>query len=284
MADEAHQKPHPGNVSVLPRQPCFSPRTAAAPPTTGGSGQGYRDLKAENKEDSSKRPGGDGGEGEGRGGGGKGTGRGRQPAKASHRRQLALPQHPQSPHAPSYTDRNRKTETLILGGTAAATFPTSPHTLAAGSPTTWSAFAILSTPSRPYHPRPPQLPHCTELLGAPGPHIPPSVLFMLSGPGSQDASGSILRASCQIWSPESLQGQASPRSTFITHLSSLSPSQLSVPRDQFSPKPLTPPHDPAPYPRWSPAPTQPEENSLNSGLPSRAYPRECTFITWFLGT
>lgn len=115
---------------------------------------------------------------------------GRQPAKARRRRLPALPPHPKNPHAPSYTDRNRKTEALILGGTAAATFPTSLHTLAAGSRTTWPGL--------------PQLPDCTELPGPPSPHTPSSVLFMLSGPGSQDASGSNPRASGQVWSLECL--------------------------------------------------------------------------------
>lgn len=46
-------------VPALPRQPCSSPRTAAAPLTTGGSGQGYRDLKAESRVGSSERPDGD---------------------------------------------------------------------------------------------------------------------------------------------------------------------------------------------------------------------------------
>ena len=67
MAGEAHWKPHLGKESVLPRQPCFAPRTAAAPPTTGGSGRGCRDLKAVNKGNRSKRPGGEGGWGRGGG-------------------------------------------------------------------------------------------------------------------------------------------------------------------------------------------------------------------------
>lgn len=67
MAGEAHWKPHLGKESILPRQPCFAPRTAAAPPTTGGSGRGCRDLKAVNKGNRSKRPGGEGGWGRGGG-------------------------------------------------------------------------------------------------------------------------------------------------------------------------------------------------------------------------
>lgn len=137
---------------------------------------------------------------------------------------------PQEPHAPSYTDGNRKTDSLVLGGTVAATFPTM------RAPLSGRKSNHVSRPLQASS----QLPHSPGSWALPAPLLPIHPVHA-SGEGPQ------------IWSPESLQGQASSCSTFITHLSSLIPSQPLVSRDQFSPKTLTPPIT-LPHPPRSPAP------------------------------
>lgn len=145
-------------MSGLPQQPCSFPRTAAAPLTTGGSGQGYKDLKAENKVGSSKGPDGDGWWGEER-----------QLDKARHGKVCQPSPLPESPHAPSHTDGNRKTNGLVPGGTAAATFTatlTASAALSAGSPTTCC---------RPPTPAPPPL-GSWDFPGPTRPHLSCSCL------------------------------------------------------------------------------------------------------------
>lgn len=55
------------------------------------------------------------------------VGGGRQLGRARHRKDCQASPHPKNPLAPSYPDGNRKTDTLVLGGTVAATFTASPH-------------------------------------------------------------------------------------------------------------------------------------------------------------
>ena len=153
MAGEAHRKPHLGKESVLPRQPCFAPHTAAAPLTTGGSGRGCRDLKAVNKGNRSKRPGGEGGWGRGGGSLPKPAAEDCQPCP--HTPGTHMP-----PHTQTETERQRRSSWAEL--------PLRP------SP---PAFTHLPL-AQEVRPRgqaspPPQLPDCTELPGPPSPTLPP---------------------------------------------------------------------------------------------------------------
>lgn len=94
---------------------------------------------------------------------------------------------PRSPHAPSHTGGNRKTDALVLGGTVAATFPTKPHCKShapAGSPTTHLGA----------HGPPPSSPALLGSGGPPSPDSPPSVPFRPHGESP----------CCQVLDPESL--------------------------------------------------------------------------------
>lgn len=130
--------------------------------------------------------------------------------RASERRRPALP-HPKSPHTPTYTDGNRKTDSLVLGQTTAATFPTNPH---CESYTFWQE---VQPQFRPFQASPPALP----LHWAPGPfqsHSPICPVHASRESPCCQAQALILKILCQVWSLAALQSQASPCSIFITCL------------------------------------------------------------------
>lgn len=146
---------------ALPRQPCSSPRTAAAPPTAAGSGQGYRDLTAEIKVGSSKRP----------DGGGWGW-RGETAWQSLTQKSLPAFLSPQKPTHPLIRRWKQKDRRSGPGRNCCCHLhhQPSPRELCspAGSPTT-----CCSPPPAP------RLLHHTGLLGLPRPT--PHVLFMPHG-------------------------------------------------------------------------------------------------------
>jgi hypothetical protein len=114
------EKPAWQCICILPGKPCSSPRTATAPLTAGESGQGYRDLGAENTarlelSGQFKEEG--------------GVGSVPKPAirKSFSERRLQPSPSSENPNSPRTQDGNRKTHAPVLCGAVAATFPSSPH-------------------------------------------------------------------------------------------------------------------------------------------------------------
>lgn len=148
----------------------------------------------------------------------------------------ASPTHTPRTHTPPQTQMETERQTLLSW--AELLLPPSPPALTVRA-TLWQEVqphvALLLPSALPLY----------WALGASQAHTPPSVLMscsLLLGPGSQDIPREVSGyQNMPIQSLDSLQSQASPCSTFI-HT-----PQLSIPRNQFSPRPLPLPHNPAPY-------------------------------------